>query len=193
MVQPKAKPLKVSRAKDPTNKATRIVLMPKPHRTHRYYPTGEGWFAGSEAIIMGGYSGCMIMDFNNGNVRQSWFNIPELAGHCCIAGHPKQPAIYLALQDNNRLFQIAHADGYVSLLPQVATVTAAHLTGIPVVLTQQSRLAVGDTKFLHLFGLQPDGRLDGKDEKLAMPCALVKGIAYSEKHARLYVAVDKAD
>jgi hypothetical protein len=193
--KPKAKGLavKVNTAKDINGKATKIVLMPKRHRTHRFYPTGEGWFAGSEAIVMGGYSGCMVSDFHNGSLRNSWFNLPELAGHCYVAGHPTLPAVYFCLQDNNHLYQIAHSDGYVSLLPQVATVTAAHLTGAPVVLTKLSRLAVGDTKSLHLFGLQADGKLDGKDEHLTLPCAFVRGLTWSEKHGRLYVAVDKGE
>jgi hypothetical protein len=190
---PKRKPPKAAGKLDRGATATRKVLTLRRQGTHRHYPTGEGWFAGIDATVMGGYSGCMIIDFNQGVLRQSWFNLPELAGHTCVAGHPRQPALYLALQDHNRLFQIAHADGYPSLLPQVATITGAHMIGIPVVLAQHSRLAIGDTKFLHLIGLHPDGRLDGKSEKLAMSAAQLKGLAYSEKHGRLYVAVDKAD
>ena len=36
-----------------------------------------------------------------------------------------------------------------------------------------------------------DSVADGKDEHLKLPCAIVKGLAYSDKHGRLYVAVDK--
>ena len=52
---------------------------------------------------------------------------------------------------------------------------------------------LGDARALHLFGLQADGRLDGKVEQVPLPAAQVRGLAYSEKHARLYVAVDKAN
>ena len=90
------KPVKVTSKKDLPGKATRNVI-PKRNRTHRYYPTGGGWFAGSEAVVMGGYSGCMMLDFTNGNFRQSWFNLPELAGPCCIAGHAKQPVQSLVI------------------------------------------------------------------------------------------------
>jgi hypothetical protein len=63
--------------------------------------------------------------------------------------------------------------------------------GTPVVLTKQSRLAVGDSKGVQLLGLQASGMLDGKGERLPLISAAVKGIAYSEKHDRLYVGVDQ--
>ena len=188
-VQTRAKP--PARATLPTSKAARTLAAVQRKRTHRYYPSGAGWFAGSQAMIMGGYSGCMIADFNQGSLRQSWFNLPDHLGNCFIAGHPQLPAIYLALQNSPRLFQIAHADGFVSLLPQVATVTNAHFLGTPVVLPKLARVAVGGVRSLHLFGLQPDGRLDGRVEQIVLPCAAIKGFAWSEKYTRLYVAVDK--
>jgi len=142
-------------------------------------------------MLMGGYSGCMVGDFNNGALRQVWFGLPDRTGPCSLTGHPTLPAVYICLQDNVQLAAIAHANGYLSLLPQLATIPAAHLVGLPVVLTKQSRLAVGDNKSFHLFGLDGDGKLDGKDEQLKVPCAVVKGLTYSEKYGRLYVAVDK--
>ena len=138
-------------------------------------------------------SGCLVIDFNQGNLRQTWFNLPDVVGNCVVAGHPQAPAVYLAVQNTPRLFQIAHSDGYVSLLPQAATAFGARLTGAPVVLTKQSQVAVGDARALQLFGLQADGRLDGKVEQVPLPAAQVRGLAYSEKQSRLYVAVDKLD
>ncbi len=175
----------------PKNRFERRVVLLQRKRTHRYYPSGAGWVAGSEAMVMGGYSGCLVIDFNQGNLRQTWFNLPDVVGNCVVAGHPQAPAVYLALQNTPRLFQIAHSDGYVSLLPQAAIVTGARLTGTPVVLTKQSQVAVGDARSLHLFGLQPDGRLDGKVDQFPVPAAQVRGLAYSERHGRLYVSVDK--
>ncbi len=78
-------------------------------------------------------------------------------------------------------------------MPQVATVTGAHMTGIPVVVTKQSCTAIGDTKSLHLIGIDADGRLNGKSDRLKLDCGIAKGLAYSEKHGRLYVAVNKND
>ncbi|NBV23231.1 MAG: hypothetical protein EBS05_15090 [Proteobacteria bacterium] len=175
----------------PKNRFERRVVLLQRKRTHRYYPSGAGWVTGSEAMIMGGYSGCLVIDFNQGNLRQTWFNLPDAVGNCVIAGHPQAPAVYLCLQNTSRLFQIAHSDGFVSLLPQAAVVTGARLTGAPVVLTRQSQVGVGDARSLHLFGLLPDGRLDGKVDQLPLPAAQVRGLAYSEKHGRLYVSVDK--
>ncbi len=174
-------------------KAIRVVALPKQQRTNHYFPSGAGWFAGSEAMLMGGYSGCMMADFNNGSLRQTWFGLPDRVGPCTLVGHPTLPAVYLCLQENLQLAAIAHANGYLTLLPQLATVPGAHFVGIPVVLTGQSRLAVGDTKSLHLFGLQADGKFDGTDQLLKLPCVSVKGLAYSEKLNRLFVAVDKAE
>ncbi len=177
----------------PKNRFERRVVLLQRKRTHRYYPSGAGWFAGREAMVMGGYSGCLVIDFNQGNLRQTWFNLPDVVGNCVVAGHPQAPAVYLAVQNTPRLFQIAHSDGYVSLLPQAATAFGARLTGAPVVLTKQSQVAVGDARALQLFGLQADGRLDGKVEQLPLPAAQVRGLAYSGTHSRLYVAVDKVD
>jgi len=176
-----------------TGRFARTVVALQRKRTHRYYPSGAGWFAGSEAVVMGGYSGCMSADFQRGGLRQSWFSTLEHVGHCVLAGHPTQPALYLAMQNTPRLFQVAHADGYVSLLPQVASVKGAQLIGAPVVLTQPARVAVGAAKAVYLFGLEADGRLDGKVEQVAVASAAVRGMAYSEKRARLYVAVDKGN
>jgi len=189
----RAPEMTINKSKNPAKKAIRVVALPKNLRTNHYFPSGAGWFAGSEAMLMGGYSGCMMTDLHDGGLRQTWFGLPDRIGPCTLAGHPKLPEVYLCLQDNLQLAAIAHANGYLTLLPQLANVTGAHFTGIPVVLTGQSRLAVGDTKALHLLGLQADGRFDGKDERLTLPCFSVRGLAYSEKHGRLFVAVDKGD
>ncbi len=177
--------------KNPTGTAARLVRI---NRTLRGYPTGGGWFAGTEAVVMGGFGGCMVGDFSDGKLRQAWYNLPRNErNNCFIAGHPKLPALYLCLQDYYLIYQIAQSNGYLSLLPQQGTVPNAQFTGALVPLARHSRLAAGDKKSLHLLGLQSDGRLDGSDERLALPCADVKGLAYSEKHGRLYVAVDKAN
>jgi hypothetical protein len=174
-------------------KTLKPVLLPKQLRTGHYYPSGLGWYAGSEALIMGGYSGCMMADFHNGGLRQTWFSIPILSGSIFVAGHPTLPALYMCLHDHNHIYQIAQVNGYVTLLPQIATVTGTHLSGLPVVLTKQSRMAVTEAKALHLVGLQADGKLDGKDQMLPLPGGVGKGLAYSEKLGRLFVAVDKAN
>ncbi len=180
-------------SRNPGKKAIRVVALPRKLRTNHYFPSGGGWFAGSEAMLMGGYSGCMMTDLHDGGLRQTWFGLPDRTGPCTLAGHPKLPKVYLCLQDNLQLAAIAQANGYLTLLPQLANVTGAHFTGIPVVLTGQSRLAIGDTRALHFLGLQADGRFDGKDERLTLPCVSVRGLAYSEKHSRLFVAVDKGN
>lgn len=189
----KAPDMTTNISKSRNKKVIRNVLLPRKLRTNRWFPSGAGWFAGSEAMLMGGFSGCMVADFNNGALRQVWFGLPDRTGPCTLTGHPTLPAAYICLQDNVQIAAIAHANGYLTMLPQLATVPAAHLVGLPVVLTRQSRLAVGDNKAIHFFGLQADGKLDGKDELLKLPCAVVRGLTYSEKHGRLYVAVDKAN
>lgn len=173
--------------------AERRPALPRKLQTRTRFPTGAGWFAGTEAMLMGGYSGCMISDLHNGAMRQTWFPITERAGPCTLAAHPTAPAAYLALQDEALFFAMGQVNGFLTLLPQVATVTGAHYTGLPVVLTAHARVAIGDARALHLFGLKPDGKLDGKHEMLKLSAAAVKGTAYSAKHSLLYVAVDKAD
>jgi len=185
--------VKPGKEKVGTSRFVRTVAAMQRKRTHRYYPSGAGWFAGREAMVMGGYSGCMSADFQGKNLRQAWFSTLEHVGHCVLAGHPSQPALYLAMQNTPRLFQVAHADGYVSLLPQVATVKGAQFLGAPVVLTQQARVAVSAGKSVCLFGLDQAGQLDGKVEQVPLFSAAVRGMTYSEKRGRLYVAVDKGN
>jgi len=67
------------------------------------------------------------------------------------------------------------------------------MAGIPVVVAKQSCVAIGDTKSLHLLGLDAEGRLNGKSDRLKLDCGIAKGLAYSEKHGRLYVAVNTLD
>ncbi len=176
-----------------TSRFARTVASLQRKRTHRYYPSGAGWVAGAEAMMMGGYSGCMSADFQRGGLRQVWFNTLEHVGACVLGGHPVQPAVYLAMQGTPRLFQLAHADGYISLLPQVATVKGGQLFGAPVVLTRQNLVAVGGGKLVHLFGLEADGRLNGRVEQFAVGSASVRGMAYAEKGGRLYVPVDRGN
>ena len=180
-------------SKNPGKKAIRVVTLPRQLRTNHYFPSGAGWFAGTEAMLMGGYSGCMMADFHDGGLRQTWLSFPDRTGPSTLAAHPNLPMAYICLQDNLQLMAIMQVNGYLTLLPQLATVTGAHFIGVPVVVTGQSRLAIGDAKALHLLGLQPDGRFDGKDERLTLPCASVRGLAYSEKFNRLFVAVDKGN
>jgi hypothetical protein len=174
-------------------KTLKPVLLPRQLRTGHYFPSGTGWHGGSEAIIMGGHSGCMMADFHNGGLRQTWFTIPILTGSCFITGHPTLPALYMCLHDHNHLYYIAQVNGYVTLLPQIALVSGTHLDGLPVVLTKQSRLAVTEAKSVHLLGLNAEGKFDGKDQMLPLPGGVGKGLAYSEKLGRLFVAVDKAN
>jgi hypothetical protein len=188
----KAASLKARVGKDVHGKYNRLAVIPKSRRTNSYLPTGMGWFAAREVLVMGGYSGCLVNDTQNGSLRQAWFHIPgDLVGPCAIAGHPTAPALYICLQDHNHFYQVAQTDGYPSLMPQVATVTGAHMTGIPLVLPKRARIAIGDTKSLHLLGLDTEGRLNGKSDRLKLDCGIAKGLAYSEKYDRLYVAVNK--
>ena len=190
----KAAGVKARVGKDVNGKYNRLAVIPKSRLINSYLPTGMGWFAALEALVMGGYSGCLVNDVHDGGARQAWFHIPgDLTGPCAIAGHPTQPALYICLQDHNHFYQIAQTDGYPSLLPQIATVTGAHMAGIPVVVAKQSCVAIGDTKSLHLLGLDAEGRLNGKSDRLKLDCGIAKGLAYSEKHGRLYVAVNTLD
>lgn len=184
---------RMSLSKKAEDKENRDMTVPRDQKLYRYFPTGQGWFAGREAVIMGGYNGCMVGDFHNGSLRQAWFTLPLLQGHCTLAGHPTAPAVYLAMHDHNHLYAIAQIDGYLTQLPQDATLTGAHFIGLPVVMGKRAKIAIGDNllKAVHLFGLRPDGMLDGTGEQFSVKVTgPVRGLAYSEKFDRLYVAGD---
>lgn len=166
---------------------------PKKGVACRKAPSGLGWVAEREAVIMGGNSGCLMADFHDGSLRRSWFDINDLAnvGWVSIAAHSQKPVMYLCLQDSRFFYSIGQVNGWVSLLPQKATFAGSpHLYGPPVVLDKHAKVVVGDANALHFLGIDSTGRLDGTCERLPLPAGLVQAFTYSSKHDRLYVAVD---
>ena len=177
---------------NPTDKKARRIT-PKKDVSCRNVPTGLGWHAGREAMIMGGHMGCLMADFHDGTLRRAWFDTNELAtlGWASIAGHPEKPVLYMCLGGSRFAYSIGQVNGWISLLPQKATLAGnVHLQGPPVVLQMQGKVAFGDTKSIHLFGLAADGRFDGTCIQIPLPAGVIHGMAYSDKYGRLYVAVD---
>lgn len=178
--------------KSAANKKARRIK-PKKDVSCRKVPTGLGWHAGREAMVMGGHMGCLMADFHDGSLRRAWFDTNELAtlGWASIAGHPEKPVLYMCLEGSRFAYSIGQVNGWISLLPQKATLAGnVLLQGPPVVLSKQGKVAFGDAKSIQLFGLAPDGRFDGTCTQIPLPAGAIHGLAYSEKHARLYVAVD---
>lgn len=168
-------------------------IAPKKDVSCRDVPTGLGWYAGKEAVIMGGHMGCLMADFHDGSLRRAWFDTTELAtlGWAWIAAHPQKPLLYMCLRDSRFAYSIGQVNGWVSLLPQKATLAGTvSLQGLPVVLTRQDKVAFGDAKGLQILGLAPDGKFNGTCTRIPLPAAVIRGMAYSEKHGRFYVAVD---
>ena len=111
-----------------------------------------------------------------------------------IVGNPKQQMIYMAFHGSDRLFQMEHVDGFLTLMPRLARIGGASFQSIPIFMTKQNKVAVGGVKAVYFVKVDNEGRLTSEAEVVAMsnPSGnpAVRAMAYSEKFDRLYVAVE---
>jgi hypothetical protein len=56
---------------------------------------------------------------------------------------------------------------------------------------KKHRLAIGGVNTVYVLPLDVLGEFDGLPERITVVAPMVKAITYSDKHERLYVAVEK--
>lgn len=109
-----------------------------------------------------------------------------------IAGHPTLPVVFASLVGYPYVHRIEHAEGYLTLAPQVVNLEGATLKTPPVVLTKRNLVAFGGPSTVYVAAIDAAGKF--KDEKgvlLTVNATSAEGLAYSEKFDRLYIAVEK--
>jgi hypothetical protein len=109
-----------------------------------------------------------------------------------LAAHPTLPVLYVTMSGYPYAHRVEHADGYVTLAPQLLHLEGASLKTHPVVLAKRNLVAWGTATAVYLAAIDAEGRF--KDEKgtvVIVPGTGVAELAYSEKFDRLYVAVEK--
>ena len=148
-----------------------------------------------DVALFASYSGVGLWDTQNRRGEFAVIYVPGLAISCSIASDPKLPAVYGAAAEagHNVLFQLQLADGYPTLMPQILRVDeASGFRSPPLVLPGKvNRLAIGGANCVYLVPLDDQGRFAGRLETLKVNNGSVRTMAYSQRHDRLYVPVEK--
>lgn len=157
------------------------------------YPTGMGFAPGAgDAVVVGQAPGPMTWDPANRRARFCTFYLtPSLPGAYRLTAHPQKPVIYLSAIGYSYAFRMEHADGYLSLLPQVLNLAGAVMQSPPIVLTRQNKIAIGGVQGVYVINLDERGALTDSAVKAPVANPAVEVMAYSEKFDRLYVMTEK--
>ena len=160
-------------------------------------PFSSGIYApNSDVAIFGHYGGPSFWDTTNRRAEIGWYFYRPFTNTCRVGGHPKFRQIYMCSGELNNVAvaMMTHADGFLTLLPRPGPVITGevHLHSNPVVMPgKKHRLAIGGVNTVYVLPLDVLGEFDGLPERITVVAPMVKAITYSDKHERLYVAVEK--
>lgn len=169
-----------------------------PEKTYgfSYWPSGAGFIPYSRDVFIAcGPYGPVTWNCADRRARAQVFLMPvNFVTYYCtrIATHPTQPVVFASMVGYSYAHRIEHAEGYLTLLPQVVLLEGATLKTPPVVMGKRSLVAFGGPGALYLAPIDAAGKF--KEEAgmiVSVPAAVAEGIAWSEKLDRLYVAVEK--
>ncbi|MEO6848942.1 MAG: hypothetical protein ABI443_14440 [Chthoniobacterales bacterium] len=150
---------------------------------------GIGFAAASkDAVVFGVHGGPTVWEFENRRVNASNYYLHNIA-LCGVTSNPRYPYVYMVGINTGYLFSMEHVDGFLTLLPQLASLPTV-LTSLPVVMSKQGKVAVGAVNTVYALKLDANGRLTPEMEQTALTNPTVKAMAYSEKLDRLYVPVE---
>ena len=89
------------------------------------------------------------------------------------------------------LYRTEHADGFPTLAPQRMILYYFRAATPPVFLPPRKLVALGGEKRIALLTLDADGRLTKDRAEVEVNAPRVRGLAYSPKFDKLYVATDE--
>ncbi|MAE62382.1 MAG: hypothetical protein CMJ49_13630 [Planctomycetaceae bacterium] len=167
-----------------------------PHRISvgnvQNHTTAFGLVAPSTDVVMfSAYNGAALWDTTNRRAALGYFPIYGAPRDNLIGAHPDLPVIFGAAVGSHQVYQMEHADGYLSMLPATISVAGARFQSKPVVMPgAPNRVAIGGANRIDLLPLDAEGRFVGETKSIAVKCAAVRGLTYSSKLDRLYVAVE---
>ena len=160
----------------------------------RPLPTGGGFVVPSAQVVMfnGAAHGPAVWDTQNRRAAIGLLPMGHLPGDCLIAADARLPVLFGAAQNHDRLYRVAHADGYPTLMPRVIQIPGAVFHSAPVVMAaKRNRLAVGGAGKVHLVTLDKLGQFTDEFQTVTVENPAVRAMAYSYESSRLYVAVQK--
>jgi hypothetical protein len=159
-------------------------------------PAGMGFIPYSrDVFIAGGLYGPVTWNAGDRRARAQVFLMP--INFVCyyrtrIAVHPTQPAVFASVVGYSYAHRVEHAEGYLTLAPQIVLLENATLKTAPIVMGRRNLVAFGGPKALYLAPIDAAGKFEEKAGLVApIEADDVEGIAWSEKFDRLYVAVEK--
>lgn len=159
------------------------------------YPSGMGCvFVSDTVAVVGGMYGPMTWDSANPRAR---FNSIIIAGanpgRYRMIGHATLPWVYLSGLGTPYAFAMEHAGGYMTMRPQMLTLTGVTLTMPPVLLAKHNKVAFGGAGRVAAASLDAAGQFVAAGATgTVVNNPSVEALTYSEKLDRLYVAVEKA-
>jgi hypothetical protein len=159
-------------------------------------PAGLGFIPISDDVVLvgGGYG---PVSWNEAD-RHGRFNVVALHAFFGlyyrdrIAGHPTLPVLVASVVGYSWVCRMEHADGVLTLTPQVAVLEGATLRSQPVFLGRHNQVAFGGENKVYMLSLDDKGHFQRQRVQAAVPCPAVEALVYSEKLDRLYVAVEIA-
>ena len=156
------------------------------------YPQGMGMtLISDDVMITVSYFGPATLDRANRRGRWCFYQLTPLIYYSYrLAGHPTLPVVYLCSIPNAYIFRMEHADGYLTLLPQVVNIIDA-IDSPPVVMAKRKRVVFGVTNHVDAVAIDDEGWYTNTMEQMAVPNPNVEGLVYSEKFDKLYVAVEQ--
>ncbi len=160
-------------------------------------PAGAGFLPISrDVFVTCGYLGPMTWNLGDRRGRCQVFVMPVnfLSYYTTrIAGHPALPVVFASIVGYPYAHRVEHADGYMTLAPQVLHLEGCVLKTPPVVLSKRNLVAFGGPTAIYLVAIDAEGKFkDAPGVQVNVPVAIAEGLAYSEKFERLYIAVEKA-
>jgi hypothetical protein len=169
-----------------------------PEKTYGFGgpPSGTGFIPYSrDVFIAGGLFGPVTWNAADRRAQAQVFLMPiNFVSYYTTrtAAHPTQPVVFVSVAGFSYAHRIEHAEGYLTLAPQVALLEGATLKTPPVVMGKRNLVAFGGPGALYLAPIDAAGKFKvGPGMSVAVPAAVAEGLAWSEKFERLYVAVEK--
>jgi hypothetical protein len=169
-------------------------------------PCGLGMYApAADVLLFGGPAGPVVWEPDNGraelqaNYVPPYYRPANIGSLDRLSAHPTLPSVYGSIVapesvptvTDSTLFRTEHADGFPTLLPQRMVMYTFRASTPPVVMPGHKLVVLGGEKRLALVTLDAEGRLTKDRAEVEVNSPRVNGLAYSEKHDKLYVAVEE--
>jgi len=150
----------------------------------------SGGFAhvNDDIVIVAGQLGPLTWNINDASQRFFTYCLWPARYNHRVATHPTLPRVYLTSFAQGYIRSIEHADGYPTLMPQIATLSGPFTR--PIVLPDRQLLAIGGTNLVSFIHLDDEGRLAGRIFQARINNRTARALTYSKKFDKLYVGVE---